>query len=63
MSEVKRFQVEENGETYEIFIETMPSPGIPIRSVNDDDPGGMGVVNDISVRMQQAQNMIRGYTL
>jgi hypothetical protein len=63
MSDVKRFQVEENGETFEIFIETLPSPRDPMRSGGDDDPGGMGITNDISIRMQQAQNMIRGYTL
>lgn len=63
MSAVKRFQFEEDGEAFEIFIETKSSPEISTPSGDDDDPGGMGVVNDISVRMQQAQNMIRGYTL
>lgn len=63
MSDVKRFQFEENGEAFEIFIETKSSPEVPAPSENDDDPGSMGVVNDISIKMQQAQNMIRGYTL
>lgn len=63
MSEVKQFQFEENGEIFEIFIETKSSPEIPIRFADDDDPGGMGVVNDISTKMQRAQSMIRGYTL
>ena len=63
MSDVKRFQFEENGEAFEIFIETKSSPDIPVRSMDDDDPGGMGVVNDISIKMRQAQGMIRGYTL
>lgn len=62
MADVKRFQVEQNGEAFEIFIETKSSPEIPTHS-GDDDPGGMGLVNDISIRMQQAQSMIRGYTL
>lgn len=63
MSDVKRFQFEENGEAFEIFIEAKSSTDIPVRSIDDDDPGGMGVVNDISIKMQQAQSMIRGYTL
>jgi len=63
MSNVKRFQFEENGEAFEIFIEAKSSPEIPVRSGDDDDPGGMGVVNDISIKMRQAQSMIRGYTL
>ncbi|MEB3360158.1 MAG: CU044_2847 family protein [Synechococcales bacterium] len=63
MSDVKRFQFEDNGEAFEIFIEAKSSPEIPVFSGDDDDPGGMGGVNDISVKMRQAQNMIRGYTL
>lgn len=63
MSDVKRFQFEENGEAFEIFIEAKSSTDIPVRAIDDDDPGGMGVVNDISIKMQQAQSMIRGYTL
>jgi hypothetical protein len=63
MSDVKRFQLDENGEAFEIFIETKSSPEISAPSGYDDDPGGMGVVNDITLKMQQAQSMIRGYTL
>lgn len=63
MSDVKRFLFEENGEVFEVFIETQSSTEIPVPAGDDDDPGGMGVVNDISIKMQQAQNMIRGYTL
>lgn len=63
MSDVKRFQFEDNGEAFEIFVETKSSPEIPVRSVDEDDPGGMGLVTDVSVKMQQAQKMIRGYTL
>lgn len=63
MTEVQRFQFEENGEAYEIYIETKSAPEIPIRSTDDDDPGGMGIVDDITIKMRQAQNMIRGYTL
>lgn len=64
MSEVKRFQYqEENGEAFEIFIETKSSSEISVHPGGDDDPGGMGVANDISIKMQQAQKMIRGYTL
>lgn len=62
MTEVQRFQFEENGEVYEIYIETKSAPTIPTPAI-DDDPGGMGIVDDITIKMRQAQNMIRGYTL
>lgn len=63
MSEVKRFQFEQNGESFEIFIEARSAADVSLPSGDEDDPGGMGFVNDITVKMQQAQNMIRGYTL
>ncbi len=63
MADVKRFQFEEDGEAFEIFIETKSSTDFPIRSGDEDDPGSMGFANDISIKMQQAQKMIRGYTL
>ncbi|NJP08934.1 MAG: hypothetical protein HC866_05140 [Leptolyngbyaceae cyanobacterium RU_5_1] len=63
MADVQRFQFEEDGEAYEIFIETRSAADIPVRSIDDDDPGGMGIVDDISIKMQKARNMIRGYTL
>ena len=63
MADVKRFQVETEGEAFEIFIETKSATDVPIRAEEEDDPGGMGFANDISLKMQQAQKMIRGYTL
>ncbi len=62
--DVQRFQFEDDGEAFEIFIETKSAVDVPTRSlIDDDDPGGMGIGNDITIKMQHAQRMIRGYTL
>ncbi len=63
MADVKMFQFEDNGDTFEIFIETTPTSNFPGQADDEDDPGGMGIANDISIKMQKAQKMIRGYTL
>ena len=64
MADVQRFQFEDDGEAFEIFIETKSAVDVPTRSlIDDDDPGGMGIGNDITIKMQHAQRMIRGYTL
>ncbi|MDX2230734.1 MAG: CU044_2847 family protein [Leptolyngbyaceae cyanobacterium bins.349] len=63
MADVKQFQFNENGEDFKIYIETKPSAENPIGFDDDDDQGGMGFTKDISIKMQDAQKMIRGYTL
>lgn len=63
MADVKRFQFEQDGESFDIFIETKPPRDVSLPIGDDDDPGGMGIGDDISIKMQQAQSMIRGYTL
>lgn len=64
MSQVQRLLIEEEGERYEIFVETKtsanlsdPSPSGSVRS------GEKGVVEDTIVKMQDARRMIRGYAL
>lgn len=61
MTEVQRFQFEEGGETYEIFIESKSAPVIEQPIGDDDDPGGKGISDTVTVRMLQARQMIRGY--
>jgi hypothetical protein len=63
MSEVQRLLIEENGETYEIFVETKSTPIMPDTSPADEGerPGAMGGKPNNLVKMQQARRMIRGY--
>lgn len=58
MSEIKRFLVEDNGETHELFVEIPNIPDIPSFSQR---PGEMGVTEDILIRMQEVQEQIKIY--
>lgn len=64
MADVQGFRFQEGGETYEIYIESKSTPNQqPLIAGDDDDPGGMGITDDVMGRMQKARTMIRGYTL
>ncbi len=64
MSEVQRLLIEEDGETYEIYVEAKTSPTIskPSPVSEGKRPGEKGAKEDVLVKMQQARKMIRGYT-
>ena len=63
MSEVQCLQIEENGKTYEIYVEAKRTPTIskPSPVSEGERPGEKGA-KDVLVKMQQARDMIRGYT-
>jgi Trypsin-co-occurring domain 1 len=62
MSEVQEFLLEdENGKPIKVFIESKSKPEIVERSLAQR-PGGMGVVEDTTARLQDARAMIRAYT-
>jgi hypothetical protein len=64
MSEVQRLLIEEDGEVYEIFVETNIEPTLPDLSGDSNKrPGEMGIADDALVKMKQARTMIRGYTM
>jgi hypothetical protein len=64
MSEVQRLVYEDGGQQYEIFIESKNAPELPAEpSQNDDFEQGYGWQEDTAVKMRQARDMIRGYTL
>ena len=73
MSEVQRLQVEVEGETYEIYIEskenpTMPEVSPPLNSEYDEseyerEDSYSPTLKHIGVQMQDYRQMIRGYTL
>jgi hypothetical protein len=62
MAEIQRLLIEENGEEYEIYVETKTQSQLanPPRSGR---PGEKGIVEESMVKMQQARTMIRGYAL
>ncbi|MBD2577364.1 CU044_2847 family protein [Oscillatoria sp. FACHB-1406] len=60
MSEVQRLLIEENGEVYEIYVEAKDAPSIPPPVANNPRQS-MGA-NPVA-KLQQAQQMIRGYTV
>jgi hypothetical protein len=63
MSEVQRLLIEEDGQKYEIYVETKSSPIMPPAIAPEDyDPNqSMGFREDAVIKMQQARQMIRGY--
>ncbi|MBD1945612.1 hypothetical protein H6F50_25220 [Coleofasciculus sp. FACHB-712] len=63
MSEVQRLLIEEDGQKYEIYVETKSSPIMPPATAPEDyDPNqSMGFREDAVIKMQQARQMIRGY--
>lgn len=64
MSEVQRLLVEEDGETYEIFIESKTSPDMPPDPADyEDERQSRDIRKDTSVKMREARQMIRGYAL
>ncbi|MBD1831337.1 hypothetical protein H6F61_01265 [Cyanobacteria bacterium FACHB-472] len=65
MSEVQRLLIEEDGQNYEIYVESKSSPMMSSSAASDDyDPNqSMGFREDAVVKMQQARQMIRGYAM
>ncbi len=65
MSDIQRLLIEEDGETYEIFVENKSNPTfLPDTSTGSNQrPGAMGVTEDTMIKMQQARQMIRGYVI
>lgn len=65
MSEVQRLLIEEDGQNYEIYVESKSSPMMSPSVASDDyDPNqSMGFREDAVVKMQQARQMIRGYAM
>jgi hypothetical protein len=62
MSEVQRLIIEEDGQSYEIFIESKDKPNLPSTTpTGSGRPGEMGI--SPAVKLQQAQRMIRGYAM
>ncbi|UZQ56238.1 CU044_2847 family protein [Trichothermofontia sichuanensis B231] len=60
MTDIQRLLIEENGETYEIYIESKDEPAMPTPSRYDRP--GMGIREDTATKMQSAHRLIRGYT-
>jgi hypothetical protein len=65
MSEVQRLLIEEDGQNYEIYVESKSNPMMSPSVASDDyDPNqSMGFREDAVVKMQQARQMIRGYAM
>lgn len=64
MSEVQRLLIEEDGQTYEIYVESKSTPDIPPPQDQEYDPAkGYGFRQDASVKMQEVRKMIRGYAM
>lgn len=62
MSEVQEFLLEdEDGNPIKIFIESKSSPEVVERTLTQR-PGGMGVIEDTTTRLQDTRSMIRAYT-
>lgn len=64
MSQIQRMQIEEGGETYEIYIETKEKPDL-----SDSNPtrgggirlGEKGINDQVIIKMKEARQTIRGY--
>ena len=65
MSEVQRLLIEEDGETYEIYIEANSNPNIQEPSQGNDGkrPGEKGVSDKVRLNMEKVRKMIRGYAV
>lgn len=62
MAEVQRLLIEEDGETYEIYVESKEDVSLPSGDVTrGGDRESYGFQDDAVVRMQEARRMIRGY--
>jgi hypothetical protein len=69
MAEVQRLLLEENGETFEIYIESKSIPTMPPATSHQDDDEdedesyGFQPPQEAIAKMQEARQMIRGYAL
>ena len=67
MSEVQRLLVEVEGETYEIYVESKETPTMPEVAPNldsdDEEEDYSFQLKDSAVKMQEANQVIRGYAL
>lgn len=63
MAQVQRLLIEEDGEIYEIYVESKEDVTLPSSDVTrGSDRESYGFQDDAAVRMQEARRMIRGYT-
>ncbi|MDJ0775368.1 MAG: CU044_2847 family protein [Mastigocoleus sp. MO_167.B18] len=65
MSQIQRMEIQEDGETYEIYIETKEKPD---SSKNPTRGGGMrpgekGIDDKVILKMREARQTIRGYAV
>lgn len=58
MSEIERLLVKEDGQEYELFIESKTAPDLP--DSDDDEPGTRALRS--AVDLQKVHERIRGYT-
>lgn len=69
MAEVQRLLLEENGEVFEIYIESKSTPTMPTAASHQDDDEdedesyGFQPPQEAVAKMKEARQMIRGYAL
>lgn len=63
MSKVEPLLIEEDGETYIIYVESKETPEISEPVAGDNDRESMGLGEDAIVKMQASRHMIRGYAI
>ncbi|MBE9224563.1 hypothetical protein IQ264_03630 [Phormidium sp. LEGE 05292] len=60
MSEVERLRIKDNGQEYDLYIQSKTDIDIPERE--DDEPVTRGVMPIATVNIQDVHNQIRSYT-
>lgn len=60
MSEVERLRIKDNGQEYDLYIQSKTDTDIPERE--DDEPVTRGVMPIAKVNIQDVHNQIRSYT-
>jgi hypothetical protein len=58
MSEVQRLIVKENGEEYELYVQSKTAPNIP--EPEEEEPGYRDLIPTVNI--QEVHDKIRGYT-
>jgi Trypsin-co-occurring domain 1 len=62
MADIQKLQIEEDGATYTIYVDTRDNTEIPEQTDVGDDRESYGLAEDAVVKLQEVHQTIRAYT-
>jgi hypothetical protein len=62
MTDIQKLQIEEDGATYTIYVDTRENTEIPEQTQVNDDRESYGLAEDTIIKLEEVHSSIRAYT-